>query len=126
MPRARPETTTMPASPERGGEVAREPAAIGRGVARADHRDDRAPQQFGPPEHGQDRRRVLDRRERRSDRPARPSRRAAPPSRCSAASSASASVRVTGVTVLERSPRRASCGTISSAARAEPKRRSSA
>ena len=49
------------ALPERGGEVAAKAPAIGRGVARPDHCHDRAAQQLGPPEHGQDRRRIVDR-----------------------------------------------------------------
>ncbi len=49
-----------PALPERGGEIAAEAPAVSRGVARPDHRHDRAAQQLRPPEHGQDRRRVLD------------------------------------------------------------------
>ena len=51
------------ALPERRGEVAAETPAIGRGVARPDHRHDRTAEQLRPPEHGQDRRRVLDCRE---------------------------------------------------------------
>ena len=51
---------------EPGGQLAGEPPAIGRGVARADHRDDRRDrQQFGAAEHGQHRRRILDRGEQR-------------------------------------------------------------
>ena len=41
MPRAMPEATTMPCFAKARGDVAREAAAVGRGVARADHRDDR-------------------------------------------------------------------------------------
>ena len=48
---------------ERGGEVAAETPAISRSVARPDYRDYRAAEQLCPPEHRQDRRRVLDRRE---------------------------------------------------------------
>ena len=53
-----------PALPECGGEVAAETPAAGRSVARPHYGDDRLGQQFGPPENGQDRRRVLDRHKR--------------------------------------------------------------
>ncbi len=46
---------------ELGREIARETPAVGRGVAGADHRDHRRQQHFGAAEHGQYRRRVLDR-----------------------------------------------------------------
>ncbi len=48
-----------------GGQLARNAAPIGGGIARADNRDDRHLQQRGIAEHGQNRRRILDRRQRR-------------------------------------------------------------
>jgi len=48
-----------------GGKLAREAAAIGRGVAGADHRDHRREQHFRVAEHGQCRRRVLHRNQGR-------------------------------------------------------------
>jgi len=50
-----------PLLPELRGEVARETSAVCRGVARPDHGDHRPPQGLGLADHGQDRRRILDR-----------------------------------------------------------------
>ena len=50
-----------PLLPELRGEVAREASAVCRGVARPDHGDHRPPQGLGLADHGQDRRRILDR-----------------------------------------------------------------
>jgi len=47
---------------ERSSEFAADAPADGRGVAGSDDRHDRPAQQLGPPEHGQKRRRILDRR----------------------------------------------------------------
>jgi len=52
-----------PAEPELRGEVAREASAVRRGVARTDHGDHWPLQQLGFAEHGQNRRRVIDRGE---------------------------------------------------------------
>ena len=65
MPRARPETTTSLRPPVRG-EVLRHALAVGRGVAAADQRHRaRRDSAATSPEHGHDRRRVVQQREQR-------------------------------------------------------------
>jgi hypothetical protein len=49
---------------EPGGKLAGEPAAVGRSIARADHRDHRREDHLRAAEQGQHRRRILDRGER--------------------------------------------------------------
>ena len=113
-----------PALAERGGELAGEAPAIGRGVARADHRHHRPLEPLGPAEHAQHRRGILDLGERIRIGGLAPAHEAGAEAMRARPSSASAAARVAAVTVRLRSLRRARRGSASSAARAEPNRRS--